>query len=189
MKVYIPSGLLSFSREFSSYKTPDQRTQGWNEQPHETRGEGDHLDTVGSLMLWRYLAGSGLPVTYHLTAGEGDEADVQVSHNGDPVYVNVKTSKYDEWEGDPEDNNYHVAVKQVELEKKLPDIYAQIFVHLEGEDGPHVHLCGWIDTSSQEFEDEPKDQNIPGTPDSQRGMWIDRGTLNGLELLIPNLEG
>ena len=100
--------------------------------------------------------------------------------------MNVKTSKYDEWEGDPEDNNYHIAVKQVELRKKLPDIYAQVFVHLEDDD-PHVHLCGWIDTSSKEFNDEPDDRDIPGTPDSQGGMWIGRDTLRPLEALIPSL--
>jgi len=82
MKIAIPPGLLEFSREFSSYKTPDQRTQGWVEQEDEIRGQGDHLDTVGSLMLWRHLANEGLPVTYHLTAGEGDEADLQVSQSG-----------------------------------------------------------------------------------------------------------
>lgn len=53
MRVDLPPGLIEFAREFSKHKTPLQRTQGWEEQEHEVRGQGDVVDTIGTLMLGR----------------------------------------------------------------------------------------------------------------------------------------
>jgi hypothetical protein len=93
MEIEIPDGVIPFAKEFSKWKTPVRRTQGFQDK-EGNRGSGDILDTIGSLMLWRYLVSKGVAATYLLTALEGDEADVQARYQGEHVNINVKTSRY-----------------------------------------------------------------------------------------------
>jgi hypothetical protein len=178
MKVFIPDGVIAFAREFSRFKTPEKRTQGWNEQPHEVRGEGDVLDTIGTLMLWRYLREHDVPTTYLLTGGQGDDADLQVKFEPSQgavrtLNINVKTSKH-EWQNDTTPcARGHLTIKKVEFEKDVFDIYAQVFVHLqppEGHGPPHVHLCSWIGRKSKTFTSQ-EETEIPNTA-GERGFWI-----------------
>ena len=145
-KLDLPDGLIEFATEFSRFKTPKERTQGWTEQPDERRGLGDVLDTIGTLMVWRYLVEAGVPATYLLTAGEGDVADIQVRTTAlGLLNVNVKTSRWQPSHDNPCSGG-HLAIKKVETVKGLADIYVQVFVHLEDpwEQPPHVHICGCV---------------------------------------------
>ena len=189
MKLYLPDGLLPFAAEFSRFKTPAERTDGYDEPLGMERGAGDVLDTVGTLMLWHHLAGLGVQVTYILTANEGDEGDLRATTPNGPVTVNVKTSGYDGWRNDPPDVPYHIAVKHGELRKTLPDIFAQVFVHLprrREDEAAHVHLCGWIHTTSPAFQNQ-RQRTIPGTEGS-RGYWIPASRLGPINELSRTLR-
>jgi hypothetical protein len=171
VKLDIPEGLIPFAREFSRPKTPHRRTQGFAEQQGHERGEGDMLDTVGSLMLWKYLVDNGVPATYLLTALQGDEADLKTGPVDRTININVKTSKWQQRGRDNPCQVCHLTVKRVEFDK-LPDVFVQVMVQLapEGGERPHVHLCGWISTRSDAFRKQ-KEQEIPNTGGS-RGLWI-----------------
>ena len=187
MKIDIPDGLLEFSEEFSQYKTPAVRTQGWQEQPHERRGESDVLDTLGSLMLWRYLAQNDVPVTYLLTGREGDDADLQVKfehpkRDKPRLNINVKTSKYDWGEKRDPCEPGHLAIKEIEFEKSVFDVYAQVFVHLNASEKPHVHLCGWIGNKDKAFKKQ-KIETLPGTPNVP-GLWIPCSDLQPMKAFL-----
>lgn len=191
MKIDIPDGVIEFSKEFSRYKTPAVRTQGWKEQPHEQRGEGDMLDTLGSLMLWRYLVQNNVPVTYLLTGRQGDDADLQVKfkrpEREKPLLdINVKTSKFD-WEKQKDPcKPGHLAIKEVEFNKSVFDVYAQVFVHLNTSEKPHIHICGWIGRKDEAFERQ-KVRVIPGTPDVL-GFWIPCGDLQPMEAFLKHVK-
>ncbi len=183
MRIVLPPGLEDFAREFSRYKTPATRTQGWSELPHETRGEGDLLDTIGSLMLWRYLVSENIPTTYLLTGRQGDEADIRVQAGARSLNINVKTSKFQPSDDDPCRNN-HIAVKEIEFSKPLPDLFVQVFVHLpQGESSSgHVHICNWISCGSDAFRSQSM-ATIPNTGGS-KGYWIGRKSLRPIEDLL-----
>lgn len=172
MIVQIPVGLVEFAKEFSKAKTPLQRTQGWNELPYERRGEGDVMDTIGTLMLWRYLASHDVPVTYHLTAGMGDETDLRVKAPDGFLDINVKTSKWAASKDEESCTRCHIPIKAVELRKPLADVFAEVLVHLveENPSENHVHLCGWIARDSGGFQRQAL-TTIPMSGGS-RGYWI-----------------
>ena len=174
--------LLGFAREFSVFKTPTTRTQGWDETANETRGEGDVVDTIGTLLLWRFLIEKGIASTYLLTAGEGDEADLIVRTPEGRATINVKTSRWDPPNGDCPCRNNHIAIKSCEVGKGLSDVYVQVFVHLSAEE-PHVHLCNWIPSASRAFRSQAK-CIIPNT-NGTKGYWIERRHLSPIGLL-PN---
>lgn len=169
----LPDGLEAFAREFSRYKTPTRRTQGWREQAHERRGEGDVLDTIGTLMLWRHLVSNGRHATYQLTAGGGDETDLLVRIGEKWLDVNVKTSKWQPKENDDPCQRSHIAVKEEEFGKGFAALYIQVIVHLVMHgtaDRSHVHFCRWIESASDEF-GRQEVTTIPNAG-SQRGYWI-----------------
>lgn len=168
MRLDLPTGLEAFAREFSRYKTPEKRTQGFADTKELPRGDGDTCDTIGSLMLWRHLCEHDIPTTYLLTGRQGDEADVRVGAGTISLDINVKTSTFC-WADDRPCERNHIAVKQEELAKALPDLYVQLFVHLKTTE-THVHLCNWIATQSAEFR-AAEVTNIPGTG-GQKGLWI-----------------
>ena len=107
-----------------------------------------------------------MPCTYLLTALQGDEGDLIVGSRPNALTVNVKTSVWQP-EGDNPCALCHLAVKVSEF-GKLPDLFAQVMVHLEpaGGEGPHVHLCGWIMSDSPTFEN-PEVRIIPNTGGSR----------------------
>lgn len=95
MDAVFPASVLEFSKQFSTFKTPKDRTDGATETNKQIRGEPDWLDTAATLMLWRELVKAGLPATYHLTANTGDVTDIRVQDKGSHFYVdiNVKGTK------------------------------------------------------------------------------------------------
>ena len=175
MRVDLPPGLMEFAQEFSKHKTPARRTQGWEEQEHEVRGQGDVVDTIGTLMLWRFLAEHGVHCTYYLTGNGGDETDIRIHHQGRNFDINVKTSV---WQPDDDSvlpSRGHIAVKGVEFEKALPTLYAQVIVHLTDHDGvPHVHLCNFIPVESSQFQRHALHRATTEIPMSggTKGLWI-----------------
>jgi hypothetical protein len=187
VKVYLPDGLEAFAREFSQYKTPAARTQGWVEQDGEVRGEGDVMDTVGTLMLWRHLVAVGIPATYHLTANAGDETDLRVFTSTGSLDINVKTSKWQPYNDGVLPARGFIGIKEVELDKPS-DVYVQVIVHLRPPNGEvaHVHLCNWITSASEEFK-KLTVSVIPNT-NGQRGLWIARPPAHPIENLIPWLR-
>jgi hypothetical protein len=146
------------------------------------------MDTIGSLMLWRFLVEQDVPATYELTGRQGDTTDFLAKTPRGDLTINVKTSQF-EWHGhaDPCGRN-HIAVKEVELPKGLPDLFVQVFVHLSPPDrGPaHVHLCNWIECESDAFRRQTI-KTIPGT-DGCRGYWIDNAYLRPINELAPFLK-
>lgn len=185
MKIDLPDGLELMARDLSRFKTPSRRTQGWTEQKHEVRGEGDILDTIGTIMLWRYLRELNIPATYYLTGGEGDQADIMVKANNGELNINVKTSKYGAQHCNSRDvcATNHIGVKEVELNKTLPEIYVQVFVHLGAHS--HVHICNYIFTDSNEFVGQ-KITTIPNS-NSTRGFWIPNKDLTSIHCLQKEL--
>lgn len=188
MRIVLPDGLELFAREFSTYKTPAKRTQGWMEQQHETRGAGDLSDTVGTLMLWRYLVSEGIPTTYFLTAGEGDETDLRVSTQKGRLNINVKTSFWQPSGNDEPCLRSHIAIKEIEMKKPLADLFVQVIVHLQSPDNDvsHVHLCNWIAKDSPEFQRQ-KIQTIPNSGGT-RGFWIGTEDNHPVRELLPFLK-
>lgn len=188
MKVEIPAGLVDFATEFSKAKTPAKRTKGWVELPTELRGEGDVMDTIGTLMLWRYLVAEGIPCTYHLTAGTGDETDIRVQATDGCLDLNVKTSKYQPRNDERVCELNHIPVKEVEFGKTLADLFVEVFVHLEppGGESPHVHLCNWIARDCPAFQRQEVGE-IPNTGGS-RGFWIDNKDLQPIGTLVEFLS-
>ena len=85
---------MTFAREFSKHKTPARRTQGWTEQKNEKRGHNDFMDTVGTLMFWKFLADNGIHCTYFLTGNGGDETDIRVHCEDTNLDIYVKTSEW-----------------------------------------------------------------------------------------------
>lgn len=190
MRVDLPAGLEDFAREFSTYKTPVRRTQGWHEQAHERRGEGDILDTIGTLMLWRHLVSNGLHTTYQLTAGGGDETDLLVRVGKAWLNANVKTSKWQPRGGDDPCRRSHIAVKEEEFDKGFAALYIQVIVHLVTHgtaDCSHVHFCRWIASDSEAF----RRQDVKTIPNAggQRGYWIGPEDTQPFEGIVPHLQG
>lgn len=172
--IQIPEHVVHTARSLSAWKTPIRRTQGFAEQPGQTRGHGDLLDTIGSLAAAKYLRELGIPGTLLFTWGGGDRADLEIAD----LLVNIKASSWGQFDGDMA---YHLAIKEVEQEKGLNDIYWQVFVHLD--DAAHVHICGWIDTNTSEFTMNSIDE-IPNTGRC-RGYWIASERLH-LPCELPN---
>lgn len=175
MRIDLPDGLFDFASEFSRYKTPDVRTQGWEEEADEDRGQIDIQDTIGTLMLWRFLAEQGIHCTYLLTANGGDETDIRVHQSNRNLDINVKTSA---WQPDDDSSLPAlgcIAVKTLEFKKPLPAVYAQVIVHINDHDGVHhVHLCNFIPVSSEQFKIYADRRDVTEIPRSKgtKGLWI-----------------
>lgn len=133
------------------------------------------MDTVGTLMLWRYLAQAGLHTTYYLTGNGGDETDIRVHSQNVKFDINVKTSAWQPNNDAVLPSRGHIAVKAVEFDKPLPDIYAQVIVHDRPiNDTPHVHLCNFIAIDSEVFRNHAKRKDINEIPNTggTKGLWI-----------------
>lgn len=172
---YIPKAVLVLAKEFSKFKTPPIRTAGFQEQEGQIRGNGDILDTVGTLMLTHHLASSNIPVKMQLALWQGDDYDLEA--NG--ISINLKTSAWQPSSDDFSQINYHMAIKESEF-NKLTDIFVQTMVHLNPPSGtPHVHFCGWMKTKQLSY---PLVKNqyykeLPNTGGSM-GLWIPACDLN-----------
>lgn len=166
MKIYIPKDILSVSKEFSKFKTPEVRSAGFTEQSGQERGKGDLYDTVAGLMLTHYLAHHKIPCKYQMALLQGDDYDVKAND----YTINIKTSGWSPKVDNFDEVKYHMAIKESEFHK-LNSIYHQIMVHLD-DPHPHLHFCGWIDLKSLgSLEKNSFYSEIPNTGGS-KGLWI-----------------
>jgi hypothetical protein len=182
-KVEIPDAILAYAEFTAPSLTPYERKSGWNELPTERRGDGDLLDLMGSLIIFHGLSSNGRLCSLDITCGMGDDCDLRAVINGAPRTINVKTSSYD-----PEDEDFsrlHLYVKSEELEKRLPDIYIQCFIHhidMAAMVTPHVHITGWIPTHSQAWKEQPV-ITIPRT-NGHKGIGVKIEQLETFEKLV-----
>lgn len=142
MRIEIPIDLAAFARSVGAFTTPKRRQSGFADKDASTRGRGDYLDLLGSLVVFWQFGVAGVVSRIELTSGAGDEADVRLRYQNTWTTVNVKTSEFA-----PFNDHLHLYVKEEEIAKPM-DVYLQVFVHVgeEGDEAPHVHLAGWTTT-------------------------------------------
>ena len=155
----IPDSLLEFAKHFAPKIVPQKRTAGWQETQTETRGYGDLSDMLGSLAVFDLLTAAKKVCKLDVTCGTSDASDVVVRVKNEFKNINVKTSSYA-----PFRSGLNLYVKAEELDKEI-DAYLQCFVHLnEPGYAPHVHIAGWIPTTSKAWEGYKADLiTIPNT--------------------------
>jgi hypothetical protein len=188
MKVIIPTPLLITAQEFSKFKTPTKRTAGFSEQEGQKRGVGDLVDTVASMMLTHYLGSHNIPCKYQLALWQGDTFDIEVNTSVTRT-INVKGSTWQPRIDDFGKVNYHMAIKKSEFHK-LNNIFSQVMVHLNPDDDkPHLHFCGWFDTSSLPSDPEKSEYfgEIPNTGGS-KGLWIPSSDLRPFSEFLDGIK-
>lgn len=140
---------------------------------------GDLADLVCNLTLFDLLSRSNCICKLDLTVGVGDKEDLAIRIKDKWRSVNVKTSLYH-----PLRPGLNLFVKQEELRKNI-DVYVQCFVHLEAD--PHIHVAGYIPTSSQRWR-EAIESLIEIPRANHRGVAIPAEELRGLDYLIEQID-
>lgn len=178
----IPPKILDYARlTFMDY-VPLERTGGFQETEHQSRGDGDLLDLTAKLTLHHFLAGEQRKfVKMEMTCGAGDDHDLVVKIPAKTSWdrkVNIKTSRHE-----PFGEGLHLFVKQEELNHPC-DIYIQCFVHLhEIGETPHLHVAGFCAVSSPLWLKYAQLDDIPETA-GHRGMKIPVEELRPIEGLL-----
>jgi hypothetical protein len=148
LKLPISPSTLQFAEEFRDLLVPSSRFSGFADVSKKSRGLGDVMDLIGSLVVFKYLTSNDIACSVNITSGKGDEWDLCVFKHNRPVTFNIKTSQFA-----PFRKGLNLFIKEEET-RKPADGYIQVFIHAgEGGEEPHAHIAGYFRTTWSMWED------------------------------------